>query len=154
MNALDRPEQLAGEVWYHDRNRTVCYIEIAGQTPEMTNHLSIIDFEVLHGAGRLATRSSIIELQPGTRLHVRRGEPYKWGGQVSALVTMRPGLIQGFVTYNGEKLEPKYQKILKKARREVAVADMLMQLSQEIGPPLNVLAAFQQGLDSNRPALG
>lgn len=113
MNSIsERPELLTGEVWYHKPDATRLYVDILGSSPEITNHLSIVNFKVVNGIGTIATEGMIVNIAAEGEVAVLPGTPYRYEGQMSMLLTIRPALRPAFVTHDNERLGRNERRVL------------------------------------------
>lgn len=103
------------DAWRHGYDETVIYAACNGEESQtLTNHLSSIRFEVTRGSGFIATRETFSQLTEGSIVEIGPKTLYKYGGGMDMVMTLRPGLFAGFVTFDGNDLARPERRLLKK----------------------------------------
>ncbi len=110
---IDRSEIIVAETWLRDPEHSVVYLDIEGDSPPITNHLSDVTYKINWGEGKLVTDVSEMQLQPDTEVTIFKGNVYQYSGEFDAVVEAKPGLNERFVTFNDFKLGKKEAKELK-----------------------------------------
>lgn len=160
MNLLDRPEVLDDGLWYHDNARTVIYRNIDGASPEITNHVSRVKFEVISGVGRIATPGMFADVEAGDCVTVMPEMPHIYLGKMSFLTTISPRLLPAFVTFNGEPLPKEEAKILKQAKkkfhREEQMSALVSKIISDYEEMIKTMLYFHEmnEFDHERPLAG
>lgn len=133
LEELENPEVLACEVWLHEPPyKTVSYIDIAGKSPEITNWLSVVKYEIIRGTGRFSTAGAFAELQAGDVLSVAPRHKRQYEGIFSAIVTHCPAIHPDFVTFSGEKLGTAEKRILHQIDRREAFYEAVDQIASTL----------------------
>lgn len=131
--------QIHRELWFHDANQTVLYVATEGEeSPIFTNYLSNVHFEVVMGSGYIATMDMYAEVQEGDVVSVIRATPYRYGGNLEALITVQPGMNLDTVSINGGKLNDNGKRIRRKINRIERKDAFWRNLQETFGPQAEV----------------
>jgi hypothetical protein len=121
LSVPGRPEFIDADVWYFDQqnySRSVQYTDLDGGSPDFTNHLSRITFDIVFGAGSIATQGMIAQVEAGSRVTIMPVTRYSYVGKMSMLVTAEPAIVPAFITIGNAKLGRNAQKVLHKIERQ------------------------------------
>lgn len=135
-----RPEILFAEPIHQSPQRDVWYVETEDiASPEITNHLSALYFEVAKGSGWIATSGMVAYVHPGSHVQIERGQKFRYGGSMDMFVESTPPTQANFVTQGAQKLGRKERKVVKKVRQAERAERMTRLLIDKYGPAVDMM---------------